>query len=147
MHSHKHIKYEIEFVNPKFAQLYGRVSGETTARNAPLREPYIEVRSALAGWLRDYKNDRGLSPAGAVPKFRFLLLVVDGKQLVGLGSRVVWCLHCEQVGPVRLDIDGDEECSNCGAGLGDLWGWAGEFVPGQVYEMYSPVFMAAMASK
>lgn len=144
MHSYRQIEFEIEFLNPKFSQLYGLQSGKFTSKTGLQKEPYAEVRSSLARWLRDFKGDHGLPVAGAVPKFRFLALVVDGKQLAGLGSRVVWCSHCEQVGPVRLDIEGDEECSNCGAGLFDLSDWSSEYVTGQVYQMYSPAFMAAM---
>jgi PAS domain-containing protein len=137
------IKYEIEFVNPKFAELYGRQLGEIGG--ARLKEPYAEVRKSLGAWLRDFKEARSIFPTGgAVPKFRFLSLVVDGKQLVGLGSRVVWCLHCEQVGPARLDADGDEECAYCGSGEFDLRGWNGEYESGKVYHMYSPEFMAVM---
>lgn len=130
-----HIKYEIEFVNSKWAELYGRHTGEITGPK--LKEPYAEVRKSLGRWIDDWKRAEGLKPGGAVPKFRFLFLQVDGKQLVGLGKRVVWCLHCEQVGPVRVDIDGDSECSYCGAGEFDLWAWTGSYEPGRIYEHYS----------
>jgi hypothetical protein len=139
------IKYEIEFVNPKFAELYGRHLGEIGGTS--LNDPYSVVRKSLGGWLRDFKASHGISPTnGAVPKFRFLLLVVDGEQIVGLGTRIVWCLHCEKVGPVRLDIDGDEECSLCGAGEFDLHDWNGKYESGKTYEMYSPKFMTAMGT-
>lgn len=54
-----------------------------------------------------------------------------------MSKRIVWCLHCERVGPARLDADGDPECSYCGAGLGDLWSWSGPYEAGRVYEHYS----------
>lgn len=127
--SHVAIDYEIEFTNPKFADQYGRMSGYLTAKAGV--EPYAAVRKSLGGWIRD--NQRSGVTGGAVPKFRFLHLVVDGKQLAGLGERLVWCLHCEEVGMVRLDVDGDEECSNCGAGEWDLWGWTGPYEPGKKY--------------
>lgn len=72
--------------------------------------------------------------------------VVNGEQLIGLESRVVWCLHCEQVGPVRLDVDDDEECAYCSAGEFDLRDWNGEYQLEKVYQMYSPEFMTATDS-
>lgn len=133
-----HIEYEIEFVNPTYQKLYGRMNGALTGPN--LKEPYAAVRKSLGHWIKDQKEAAGLPSGGAVPKFRFLHLVVDGKQLAGISksNERVWCLHCERVGPVRLDVDGDKECSYCGAGLADLWQWKGAYEAGRVYEHYSP---------
>lgn len=129
------IEYEIEFIKEKWNELYGRRKGGIIGPK--LKDPYSEVRKSLGSWIADQKKDMGVITGGAVPKFRFLFLEVDGQQLVGLGKRVVWCLHCEQVAPVRVDMDSDESCSVCGAGEGDLWDWSGPYELGRVYAHYS----------
>jgi hypothetical protein len=61
-----------------------------------------------------------------------------------LNENVVWCLHCERVGVVHVDSDGDNECAYCGAGELDLSPWSAEYAEGQTVNMYSAEFMAAM---
>lgn len=75
------IDYEIEFVNPKFQELYGGVKGSISGARAG--EPYAIVRKSLGQWIADMKRaDGDWNAGGAVPKFRFLRLVVDGKRVV-----------------------------------------------------------------
>lgn len=70
------IEYEIEFLNPKFADLYGRLTGSISG--ARLKAPYAEIRKSLGAFIRDRQESNGVATGGAVPKFRFLVLVVNG---------------------------------------------------------------------
>lgn len=138
------IKYEIVFLKKKWQDLYGDIEGEITGTN--LKDPYSEVRKKLGNWIADQKKDTGTINGGAVPKFRFVSLQVNGETVADLGKRVVWCLHCEQVAPARRTPGGGDTCLVCGAAGYDLWDWSGPYKLGRVYRQYSSAHMRGIGA-
>lgn len=117
------IKYEVEFLDSGAVLQYGRHFG--VIRGARLKEPYAEVRKALAAWRRDTAEMRGTSPTDGVTKFQFHSLVVDGQQLMDMERPVVCCLCDAERSPEGIATDGGRWCSRCGTAIPVLSGWNG----------------------